>query len=279
MLFNKSQKMEQVMRKIFAAATSRGLAASALLMAGSAYAVGPTTDLITPSDSQREATFASVGGQPTQTQASPAVAFGSPIGFGLNNGQLAVGIGGQTTDAPGANHFDGSMGVALGLGNSAESLGFELTANLISLRDNFGEDGSFNAKIHHMINQTTSVAVGAESFGGWGAARESRISSYAAITSVVNPGVPVVLNLGAGTNRFSSNNETNRTGVFGSVAVIPTDRLSFVVDYTGIDTNVGVSVVPAVSLPVTLTLGYVNLQEQEGLSREFAGGLGYLYRF
>jgi len=267
------------MRTIFDMAARRGALASALLMAGSAYAVGPTTDLITPSDAQREATFASAGVQPTQTQASPAVAFGSPIGFGLNSGQLAVGIGGQTTDAPGSNHFDGSMGVAIGLGDSSKALGFELTANLISLRDNFGEDGSFNAKIHHMINATTSVAVGAESVGGWGAARDSRISSYAALTTVVNPGVPVVLNVGAGTNRFASNNETNTTRAFGSIAVVPTDRLSVVVDYTGIDTNAAVSVVPVVSLPVTLTLGYVNLQENEGLSREFAGGLGYLYRF
>lgn len=267
------------MRKIFAKAAGCGMVATTLMAASSAFALGPTTDLITPPDSQREATFASAGVQPTQTKASPAVAFGSPIGFGLNGGQLAVGIGGQTTDAPGANHFDGSMGVAAGLGNSAESLGFELTANLISLRDNFGEDGSFNAKIHHMLNATTSVAVGAESFGGWGDARDSRTSAYAAVTTVVNPGLPVVLNLGAGTNRFASNNETNSTGVFGSIAVIPTDRLSFVVDYTGIDTNAAVSVVPVASLPITLTLGYVNLQEQEGLSREFAGGLGYLYRF
>jgi len=267
------------MKNIFLKAASRGMVATALMAAGAAFAVGPTTDQITPSDAQREATFASAGVKPTKTQASPTVAFGSPIGFGLNKSQLAVGIGGQTTDGSGANHFDGSMGVALGLGNSADSLGFELTANLISLRDNFGEDGSFNAKIHHMLNATTSVAVGAESFGGWGEARESRISSYAALTTVVNPGLPVVLNVGAGTNRFASNNDTSSTGVFGSIAVIPTDRLSFVLDHTGIDTNVAVSVVPVSSLPVTLTLGYVNLQERESLSREFAGGLGYLYRF
>jgi len=267
------------MRKLFAKAASCSMVATALIAAGSAYAVGPTADLITPPDTQREATFASAGVQPTQTQASPAVAFGSPIGFGLNSGQLAVGIGGQTTDVSGANHFDGSMGVAAGFGNSRDSLGFEVTANLISLRDNFGQDGSFNAKIHHMLNETTAVAVGAESFGGWGDARDSRISAFAAVTTVVQAGLPVVLNLGAGTNRFASNNETNRTGVFGSVAVVPTDRLSFVVDYTGIDTNAAVSVVPFTTLPVTLTLGYVNLQEQEGLSREFAGGLGYLYRF
>ncbi len=267
------------MRKIFAKAAGCGMFATTLMAAGSAFALGPTTDLITPPDSQREATFASAGVKPTATQASPAVAFGSPIGFGLNNGQLAVGIGGQTTDAPGANHFDGSMGVAVGFGNSADSLGFEVTANIISLRNNLGEDGSFNAKAHRMVNATTSVAVGAESFGGWGAARKGRISSYGAVTTVVNPGMPVVLNLGAGTNRFASNTDTSRTGVFGSIAVIPTDRLSFVVDYTGIDTNAAVSVVPFASLPITLTLGYVNLQEQEGLSREFAGGIGYLYRF
>lgn len=267
------------MRKIFAKAASCGMMATTLMAAGSAFALGPTTDLITPSVSQREATFASAGVKPTKIQASPSVAFGSPIGFGLNSGQLAVGIGGQTTDAPGDNHFDGSMGVAAGLGNSADSLGFEITANIISLRNHLGEDGSFNAKAHRMVNATTSVAVGAESFGGWGAARDSRTSAYAAVTKVVNLGLPVVLNLGTGTNRFASNKKTSSMGVFGSVAVIPTDRFSFVVDYTGIDTNIAISLVPFISLPITLTLGYVNMQEQEGLSREFAGGIGYLYRF
>lgn len=262
--------------------TCAGVLSCLGLMSSAAFAVGPTVDQFTPSEGQRTATFAETSSSPAAGGSStPAVAFGSPIGFGLNFGQLAAGIGGQTLPNTAPNDFDGSMGLAAGLGNSITSIGLEVTANIISLRDNFAEDGSFNAKLHRMLNPTTSIAVGAESFGGWGAARNARVSSFAAITTVINGenGLPIVLNLGGGTNRFRSGYETNGVGVFASVAIVPTDRISFIADFTGVDTNIAVSMVPVRQFPVTLTLGVVNLAEREALTREFAGGLGYLYRF
>lgn len=254
-----------------------GLLAGALVMSGSTWAVGPTADQLTPSVTQRASTSTTLG--QTTLQASPAVAFGSPIGFGFNWGQVGIGIGGQTLPKGDTNHVDGSMGVAAGFGDSRNTVGVELTANIISLRDNFGQDGSFNAKIHRMLDNTTSVAIGAESFGGYGAARDARTSGYAALTKVFYAGMPVVVNAGIGSDRFRSVTPTHRYGAFGSIAVIPTERLSLVVDFTGVDTNAGISVVPLASLPLTLTVGYVNLSENQGLTREFAGGAGYLVRF
>lgn len=261
--------------------TRAGVISLASVVATTAFAVGPTVDQVTPTDAQRNATFASAGVAPTPILTSPAVAFGSPLGFGLNYGQVAVGIGGQTVPNNAPGPLDGSMGVAMGLGNSVSNVGIELTANIISLRSQFAEDGSFNAKVHRMVSPTTSVAVGAESFGGWGLARQARISSYAAVSTVVTAnGMPVVLNAGLGNNRFRSTRTTDSgdVGAFASVAVVPTDRFSTILDFTGVDINAAISMVPVRAWPVTLTLGYVNLTEREQRG-EFAGGLGYLYRF
>lgn len=250
-------------------------AVATLAFAVNAHAVGVTVDRSMPTPAQQAAVNLE------RQLVSPGISFGSPVAFGLNWGQIAAAVGGQTQPRSAPNSLDGSAGVAIGLGDSAKTVGLELATNIISLRDNLGSDGSFNAKLHRQIGGRTAIAVGAEGFNGWGTAHNGRVSSYAAVTHVLRGpnGMPVVLNAGVGEDRFRSSLPTNKTGGFASIAIIPTNQVAFIVDYTGVDVNAAISLVPVKSLPIAITLGAVNLTKQENRRTEFASTVGYLYRF
>lgn len=260
------------------------LAMAALTASVSASAVGITVDQMGLTDAQKEA-ITRLTNKPAQAAlVSPGVALGSPVAFGMGWGQAAVGVGGQTLPKSAQDDYDGSMSVAMGLGDADNLVGLEVAANIISLRNDFAEDGSFTFKLHKKLDASTAVAIGTEGQLGWGAARRFEESYYGAVTKVVaGPAdMPLVVNLGAGNHRFRSTNSTidsDKIGVFGGFALVPTDQLSFIVDYTGVDLNAGVSVVPVRSLPITVTLGAVAINESQNRSAEFTGAVGYAIRF
>lgn len=260
------------------------VAAAAFACALPVHAVGLTVDQLSLAPAQKEALNQALKA-PSAALVSPGFAFGSPVGFGLNLGQGAVGIGGQTVPKSFNNtgDVDGSAGVALGLGDSASSLGLEVTFNIVSLRDNFADSGSFNIKAHRMVGERTSVAFGTESQFAYGDAREAKESYYGVVTTVLDGPFsrPLVVNLGAGNERFrehaSGFNDT--PGIFGGLAYVVHEQVSLIADYTGLDLNAAVSVVPFKRLPLTVTLGMINLTEEENRDSEFSGAVGYSFNF
>lgn len=227
----------------------------------------------------------SLNAQLTAPVVAPGVAFGSPVAFGASWGQLYAGVGGQTIP-PGAEYdVDGSMIFGLGLGDPDRYVGLELASTIISLRDDFGEDGDFNAKIHRSLPWRAAVAVGVEQAEGWGAAENSQESVYGVYTQAFelapnNPRypMPLIINVGVGDERFADPGDSG-VNVFGSVSIHPHRQLSIIADYTGRDTNAAISFVPFRRVPVIVTLGAINLGERFGNDVEFAGGLGYLFQF
>ena len=245
------------------------------------------------------ATLADLGLSDAQAQAlmnrlnapksSPGIAFGSPVAFGMGWGQLGVGIGGATADSPANDDLDGSMSVSFGLGDAQKWVGLETTANIISLTNNapgsdFGEDGSFNLKLHTALPGRAAFAVGVQNVGRWGGAEGGSSSVYAAATKFFelsqnpNKPLPLAVNVGIGDNRFE-NNGGDGASLFGSVALVPHQQMSVIADWTGRDLNAGVSLVPLRQYPLTLSLGVINLAERLGNDTEFAGGIGYSFRF
>lgn len=221
--------------------------------------------------------------------ASPGIAFGSPVAFGMGWGQVGVGIGGATTDDANNDDLDGSASVSFGLGDARKWVALETTANIISITNNgansnFGEDGSFNLKLHTSLPGRAAFAVGVQNVGRWGGAEGGSSSVYAAATKFFelsnnpNKPLPLAVNVGIGDNRFE-NNGGDGASLFGSVAIVPHQQVSVIADWTGRDLNAGVSMVPLRQYPLTLSLGVVNLAERLGAKTEFAGGLGYSFRF
>jgi len=220
---------------------------------------------------------------------APGATLGSPIGFGASWGDVGIGVGGQTLDDSAQDDVDGSAALVVGFGDARSAVGLEAVVDIISMRDDFGDDGAFALKLHTTLPKNMAFAVGLENIGRWGSAENGKSSVYAVGTKLfaLNPSgtyaLPLAVNLGIGDGRF---NEVNDTGasVFGGLALYVHPQFSIITDWTGNSLNAGISAVPFRALPLTLTLGALNttgenLGGQFGDDTEFGGALGYSFHF
>lgn len=247
--------------------------------------------------SASSATLADLGFSPEQIRAitaqanapatSPGIAFGSQTGFGAGWGTIGLGIAGQTTN----DDVDGSASLSFGLGDPVEWVGLQADINVISLQDDFGEDGNVNLKLHTTLPGRSAIAVGVENISPWGRAKDRDQNVFAVATKVfsLNPSnptntVPLTINIGVGDGRFESNGNDG-VGLFGGFALIPHPQLSIIADWTGRHLNAGVSFVPFRRVPLSITLGAVEIEERDINNggdfgeMEFSGSLGYAIRF
>ena len=236
---------------------------------------------------QQTAAPATVAARPTLGLA--AASFQAPVGFGASWGAVGAGAYAQTLDnLPGGGDSDGAAGVVIGLGDASEYAGLELGAVFSSLTgdnsdDSFGDSGSFAAKLHTNLPGNAAFAigvVGAEEWGSSGFKNANSSSVYTAVTKAFRLGNHVaILNLGAGDNVFNSPDK-NGIGVFGSGSFYFTQWLSVIGEYSGRFANAAVSIAPLPKyLPLTITLGAINLTEKYGQDVEFGGSVGIGYSF
>jgi hypothetical protein len=226
----------------------------------------------------------SLNAQLTSPAAAPGIAFGSPVAYGADWGQLFGGLGGQTLPDGSVDSVDGSALVGFGVGDSS-LVGVEVSATIISVKNSFGQDGAFNGKIHRALGNRAAIAIGVENTAGWGAASDVDGSIYAAYTQAVDLApdnmrapMPVVFNVGIGNERFVDPGEDS-VGLFASVSVHPHRQFSAIADYTGRDLNLAMSIVPIRTWPIVVTGGMINMTERLDQQAEFAGGIGFLHQF
>jgi hypothetical protein len=215
-----------------------------------------------------------------------AASFGSPLAYGASWGNVGVGFFGQTL----GNTEDGGLGFLMGLGDAKKAVGLEASMTLSSLLDDqggdggFGDNGSFSLKAHTALPGGAAFAVGVSNFGRFGDANDASKSSVFAVASKAIPlsmggsTKTLVLNLGVGDNGFVDPGEEG-AGPFGSAAFYFTPQISAIVDYTGRFTNIGVSVAPFKQLPLSVTLGAINVGSSNGADTEFGGSIGYGFKF
>ncbi|MBR9814413.1 hypothetical protein GYB61_11225 [bacterium] len=268
-------------RKVMAGAAPALLAASLLAPVGSAVAQ-PSLDSLGLSGDAERAIRALIN-RPAST---PGSAFGSPIAFGSNLGDVFFAVGG-TEALPGESDkdYDGGAVLGFGLGNASSAIGAEITVGLISIEDDFAEDGNIGFKVHTKVTDTTSVAVGVENLGRFGQAEGTNSSHYVALATAwqLRPGVPenpltLITNIGVGDNRFDDFGEDG-TGAFGSAALFFTPQVGAIVDWTGRQLNAGVSFVPFRSFPMNITVGAANVTERNHEDVRFSGSVGFSFNF
>ena len=227
---------------------------------------------------------AAASGVTNAPAAAPGLSIGSPIGFGASWGDIGIGIGGQTLPSTAADDVDGSAALVVGLGDADKYVGLEAVVDVISLRNDFGDDGAFALKLHTNLPGNAAFAVGVENVGRWGRAKTGSSSVYAVGTKFVKVGsMPLAVNLGIGDNRFNDNGDTG-ANVFGGLALYVHPQLSLISDWTGSGLNLGISALPIRSLPFVITLGALNVTgenqgPQFGDDTEFGGAIGYNFRF
>jgi hypothetical protein len=220
------------------------------------------------------------------------ISFGSPVAFGASWGNIGLGVYAQTIDNA-SEDYDGSAALVFGLGDPNRFIGIEAAVISSSLTDSrgsgdgFGEAGAMGFKIHTNLPDNAAIAIGVTGTGRFGGAADpgagNSSSVYAVGTKVFSIGTDtfrraLVLNVGVGDNVFNDPAESG-AGIFGSVALFVTKQISLVGDYTGRFVNVGLSVAPLRSVPLTIVAGAINVTERYGFDTQTGVTVGYGIQF
>lgn len=235
----------------------------------------------------------------TQPRVSPGVAFGSPVGFGARGGDYFFGVNAATSpqdpharssdnDFIGDLAMDGSIAAGIGIGDPRRNVGIELALNVTSLTDDFGDSGALAVKLHRSIGTRGAISIGTENDLAWGDVKDTvdrytstkfiSYSHYFQLGSAPLSSGGLMLTLGVGDGRLGRADDPEQVAPFMSIGYAFTRRTSVIVDYAGESTNVGLSIVPWRTLPISAVLGMTDVGERRADS-EFAMGLGYSSRF
>lgn len=237
-------------------------------------------------------------------RSSPGITYSSPSAFGPNWGDGFIGLGYQRRERY-ANIQDGFASAGIGLGNAYQYVGMELDMVSVStVRSGFLKRDAFSFKIHRMIGQSASVAVGWENAITTHNGLDGGNSMYAVASKVFHrtdsPSAPfsnVTLTLGAGNGRFRSerdvayndgafanysgdvNYHRGRPNAFSSVAVRVLAPVSVIADWYGQDLALGVSVVPFARIPLVITPAFSDVTRTAGDGPRFTLGAGVEFQF
>lgn len=233
-----------------------------------------------------------------QPRVWPGVAFGSPVGFGARGGDYFFGVNAATSPqdphAPGADSdfigdlaMDGSIAAGIGIGDPRRNVGIELSLNVTSLIDDFGDSGALAVKLHRSVGSRSAISMGTENDLAWGDVKDAvdrhtstkfiSYSHYLPLGRSLSSG-GLMITVGVGDGRLGRVDDPERIAPFMSVGYAFTRRTSVIVDYAGESTNIGLSVVPWSTLPISAVVGMTDVDERRAES-ELAVGLGYSNRF
>lgn len=214
---------------------------------------------------------------------APGSSSNTPTAYGGSFGSVGVGFSYQertryTEDA------DGTAGIVTSFGNPRTAIGLDIGVTALDLSD-FGDRGSFNAKIHRLLPQDFAVAVGVENALIWGFS-DADTSVYGVVSkrfrvkeNSQEPFSRIAVSAGLGSGRFRTEEQVQddegSVGVFGSLAVQVLPPVSVFTEWTGQDLNVGASVVPFRNLPLVITPTLSDLTGTAGDGTRFTLGVGY----
>ena len=220
---------------------------------------------------------------------APGLSFAAPSAFGANMGDAFVGASAATAGTRGnsLNDINGSTSLGFGLGNSQKTVGLELSFNNGSIKD-FGNNGTFDLKAHRIVyakgTNQVGVAAGWKTFAQYGNESIRPSSAYGVLTtySLLKPNdsvnkMPISFSLGAGGGDFRQGNAS--TGVFAGAGVQVHPQVGVGLGWSGVGFNVGASLVPIPTLPLTITATGSDLTNNSQGGTVFALSVGYGFNF
>ncbi|MEB3180064.1 MAG: hypothetical protein VKL59_13670 [Nostocaceae cyanobacterium] len=235
---------------------------------------------------------------------SPGFTIAVPTGYGADNNTVFIGASYQNRTRF-TKKSDGEMGFGIGLGNSATAVGVEINYSLNSFgtsAGSFGDasgfgTGGFSAKIHRQITNDLAVAIGWNQF----LRIEKKVASdypknsyYAVATKIfrLRPSIKhafsrAAVTVGVGGGEFTDfdsqveafilGEDPSGIGVFGSLGVRILEPLSAIVEWTGQDLGIGVSIVPFKNLPIVITPAVRDISGA-GDGARFIMGVGFAFQ-
>lgn len=232
-------------------------------------------------------------------QYTPAISFVTPIGYGGYFGNVGLGVAYQSSTALG-NKDDGNFGATVSLGDPSKFVGVDLTFTVNSISDNpnRGNGGNFGSntltlQLSRLISDDWSFGIGAENLVSFDARNISTTKSYYAVTTKVfqldrdrrKPFSTLYTSIGLGNGRFLPAGKVTVQGesgvnVFGSVAIQAIEGVNGIVEWSGQDLNLAVSVVPFRNIPLAITPAVVDLiGTSQNRGARFNISVGYSFNF
>lgn len=222
----------------------------------------------------------------------PAGSITTPTAFGNDLGQGFVGVGlqGRTRFT---DEADAAVVAGVGLGNK-RILGLEAAVTSYSTFSDrggtFGEVGALSVRAHRVIAEDFAVAAGWENLVHWGDtdAGESRyVVASRIFRNGIDPAEPfsaTVISMGVGDGRFrwleDVEDEVDRVNFFMSVGMRLHTNASAIVDWTGQDLNLALSVMPlGRRIPLVITPGAADVLGYAGDGVRPILAAGYNFTF
>jgi hypothetical protein len=222
----------------------------------------------------------------------PSGSITSPTAFGVDLGQAYVGVGLQAQTRY-TDESDAAAVVGLGLGNR-RVLGVEVAATSYSTFSErggtFGEVGSLSFRVHRLIDEDLSIAAGWENPVHWGDS-DAGESRYLVVSRVfrnsldtTEPFSATVISMGFGDGRFRTERqvmgERDRINFFMSTGVRLHENASAIVDWTGQDLNLALSMMPlGRRFPIIVTPGAADVWGYAGDGARAILALGYNFSY
>jgi hypothetical protein len=233
--------------------------------------------------------------------ASPGITISNPAGYGGDRGRAFVSASLQRKvryTGLGLGPFkgipDGTLGFGVGFGNASKGLGVQASYTVASFGGSRAVgSGGINLKLHTQLPSGWAIAVGGEGILNFGSlpsnspteSNDFENTYYATVSRIfplqedINaPFSRIALTAGMGSGRFRTveqiNEKKSGIGLFGSVALRATPRLSLIGEWTGQDLAVGASWVPLPGLPLVLTPAFRDLAGSNLSGPRFVIGAG-----
>jgi len=223
---------------------------------------------------------------PTKPTYPPGLSFAAPSAFGANMGDAFLGTSAAFFGSRDTG-LDGSISTGFGLGDSQKLVGLEFGFNNGSIK-NFGANGTFDFKAHRIVyakgTNQIGVAAGWKTFAQYGNESIRPSSAYGVVTSysLLKPNdpvnkMPISFSAGAGGGDFRQGNAS--TGVFAGVGVQIHPQVGVGLGWSGVGFNIGASIVPIPTLPLTITATGADLTDNSEGGTVFSLSLGYGFNF
>jgi hypothetical protein len=216
----------------------------------------------------------------------PGINISSQPGFGADWGTAALGVGFQNR-ARFTQVADGALGAAVGMGDATNYIGVEADVSMFSFHD--ASRGGLMFKVHRRLPYSMGVAVGVENAASWGGTDAPRtyygaFSKVFALTDYPSDWFSALtLTAGAGNGRFLSQNTLaqGKDGVnpFGSAALRIQEPVSLIVDWSGQDLNLGLSITPLRDWGLFINPSLADVTRNAGDGMRFVMGVGFGYVF
>ena len=241
-----------------------------------AVAIPEGTDAFEEADSLRTRAWR---GQPGST-------INTPTAFGPKWGEVYAGVSYQHRIRY-SRWRDGIVGMGVGFGNPHRTVGLAAAVTVLDTYTDFGEDRSLSLKVHRRLPWRSAVALGYENL--WHTAgTDGGDSRYGVVSTVLalrddltTPFGSVVVSGGLGEDRFLSEGRFARgergTSLFGSLGLRVLRSTNAIVNWSGQDLNVGLSVVPHSRFPVMVTPAVLDVTGRAGDGARFgiSAAIGY----